>query len=94
MMSATTIEAEWYGVKTALLYEDENLLRTYLGSQISRGVAQIVLPERKAIIDWIESNLYSDSVKLGSINSFPEEPFNNLILDIKNHVQFLGENGR
>lgn len=87
MMSATTIEAEWYRVKTALLYEDENLLRTYLGPQISRGAAQVVLPERGAIIDWIESSLCSDSMDQGSISSFPEEPFNNLILDIKSHVQ-------
>ena len=86
MMSATTIEAEWYGVKTALLYEDENLLRTFLGSQISRGFAQVVPPERGAIIDWIESNLYLHSINQGSIGSLCEEPFNNLILDIKNHI--------
>lgn len=86
MMSATTIEAEWYGVKTALLYEDENLLRTYLGSQISRGAAQVVPPESRAIIDWIKLSLYLDSVDQGSISSFPEEPFNKLIHDMKSHV--------
>ena len=86
MMSATTIEAEWYGVKTALLYEDESLLRTYLGSQISRGAAQVVLPESRAIVDWIESSICPDSVCQGSISSFSEDPFNNLILDIKKHV--------
>lgn len=87
MMSATTIEAEWYGVKTALLYEDENLLRTYLGSQISRGAAQAVPPESGAIIDWIDSSLYLDSLDQGSISSFPEEHLNKLILDIKSHVK-------
>lgn len=94
MMSATTIEAEWYGVKTALLYEDENLLRTYLGSQISRGAAQAVPPESGAIIDWIKSSLYLDSFDQGSISSFPEEPFNKLIRDIKSHVKNSGINHR
>jgi hypothetical protein len=94
MFSATTIEAEWYGVKTALLHEDENLLRTYLGAQISRGAAEVIPPERKAIIDWIESSLYSDSADQNPINSLPEEPFNNLILNIKKYVQCSRTNSR
>lgn len=88
MMSATTIEAEWFGVKTALLYEDGNLLRTYLAPQISRGVAEVVPPEKESIARWIEGNLNSDVVHKQAIPACSEEPLNNLILEIKDQVEF------
>jgi len=57
VLSAVTVEAEWFNVKTALLYEDAALLRKYFGPQIARGSAQIVNPSKKSIISWIEESM-------------------------------------
>lgn len=87
MMSSVTIEAEWYGVKTALLYDDTIFLQTHLGAQIQRGAAEIVPPEREAIIDWIENNLRSSEVYQSAVASISSGPCNHFILDIKRRVE-------
>ena len=54
--SAVTIEASWFGIKTALLSKNTDLLKTWLGKEIDNGTAEIIIPECKEINRWINSN--------------------------------------
>jgi hypothetical protein len=57
--SAVTIEACWFGVKTALLNPQKDLLYDYFDEQIKEGQADVVEPKLKDINDWILLNLNS-----------------------------------
>lgn len=83
MMSASAIEAEWFGVRTALIYEDEAFLRTYLGQQINRGAAEIVSPKARAITSWIERRLgdFLPGEKPTTTNFI--DPFNALMAELR-----------
>lgn len=54
--SAVTIEAGWFGVKTALLGQNTTQLHQWLGEEIRTGSAEIVAMERDNIKQWIERN--------------------------------------
>lgn len=54
--SAVTIEASWFGVKSALLGENTDLLHQWLGEEIRSGSAEIVAAESESIKQWIERN--------------------------------------
>lgn len=55
--SALTIEASWYGIKTALLHDDYKLLSEYFQDQINSGIADIVPATFTNIEQWIIDNL-------------------------------------
>lgn len=69
--SALTIEASWYGIKTALLHDDIKLLSEYFYDQINSGIADIVPAKLYNINQWIIDNLYK-SVEVRS--SFIDSP--------------------
>jgi len=56
LQSAVTVEASWFGIKTALLMNNERILFEYFSEQINKGFADIVRPEQEAIRLWIERN--------------------------------------
>ena len=54
--SAVTIEAAWFGIRSALLDERRHLLMDWLGEQINDGAADIIPPDTESIGRWIEDN--------------------------------------
>ena len=53
--SATTIEAGWFGVKTALLGNESEILKNWFSDEIANGLAEIVRAEGKCLIQWINT---------------------------------------
>lgn len=84
--SAVTIEAGWFGIKTALLSDKNRLLHDWLGAEIRSGSAEIVSTESAQITQWIER-----SVKLvaddSSADGMDERAFENFIANLKSSVQ-------
>jgi hypothetical protein len=84
--SAVTIEAESFNIKTALLNNNHAILHDYFGSQIYKGIAEIVEPTYENILDWVNKNIPSNNTYLETnleiklINNF----LNN-ILKLKNN---------
>ncbi|MBV5337061.1 MAG: hypothetical protein J0653_03550, partial [Deltaproteobacteria bacterium] len=68
--SAVTVEAGWFGVKTALLSANKNQLYQWLGEEIRSGSADIVPAESAHIKQWIEQNtrLARDLSSLDCVN--------------------------
>lgn len=54
--SAATIEASWFGIKTALLSTDVNLLKEWFSEKIEKNIAEIVCLNENQIAFWIENN--------------------------------------
>jgi hypothetical protein len=54
--SAVTIEAGWFGVRTALLSENVSELSKWFAEEIRIGTAEIVSADRDNIERWIERN--------------------------------------
>lgn len=84
MMSAATVEAEWFDVRTALLYEDKVLLQKFLGGQISRGSAQLVKPTSESIISWIMDALSSTNIEQFDNTMISPRPLASFINEITN----------
>jgi hypothetical protein len=61
--SAVTIEASWYGVKTALMFSNVELLSEYFGEQIKSGFAEIINDDINEIDKWISSNFKIDKIQ-------------------------------
>lgn len=55
--SALTIEASWYGIKTALMFSNVELLSDYFGDLIKSGFAEIITDDINEIDKWICTNL-------------------------------------
>lgn len=60
--SALTVEASWFGIKTALLHEDIKLLNEYFHDEINSGIADIVPATFTNIEQWIIDNLNNSFV--------------------------------
>ena len=54
--SAVTIEAGWFGIKTALLSKNVNLLTEWFIDEIRSGTAEIVVDNDEHISAWINNN--------------------------------------
>lgn len=55
--SAVTIEAGWFGIQTALLGAEPELLKEWFCEEINNGIAEIISPEGESIAKWIEKNI-------------------------------------
>ena len=83
--SAVTIEAGWFGVKTALLGENKELLHQWLGEEIQSGSAEIVPAESEHIKRWIERNAQGKPNYL-ALNCVNEQLLDTFISDIVDYV--------
>jgi hypothetical protein len=57
LQSAVTIEAGWFGIKTALLHPRTDLSYEYFKEQVDQGMADIISPDETAITNWIAKQL-------------------------------------
>jgi hypothetical protein len=82
--SAVTIESSWFGIKTALLLDNSELLLEFFNQQIIDRHAEIVKPTQEAIEIWLKThqtrmnNEKHSHIDLDSLNIF--------ISGIKNQV--------
>ena len=87
--SAVTIEASWFGIKTALLNQNTDLLLTWLRKEINNGSAEIVLPEFESIDRWIKSNSKKASISVSQKyegNDFIDNFISSVVKDLSESV--------
>jgi hypothetical protein len=78
--SAVTIEAGWFGIKTALLGSNTTQLKEWFAEELKSGIAEIVPAEKKFIYGWINQNI---TKKCHSYLSMDNELLNKFIDDIR-----------
>jgi len=83
---STTVEASWFGIKTALLLNDSQLLLEYFKEQISNGYADIVDSDKESIRSWIEKNK-SEALNPKFPNYMTADSFKMFIHDIKLYIR-------
>jgi hypothetical protein len=84
--SAATIEAAWFGIKTALLgnagINDEDL-RKWFSREINYGIAEIVPLEKNTLRQWIEHQVGPHPDELRPFMS--SQPLDDFLRDIKQY---------
>jgi hypothetical protein len=80
--SATTIEAAWFGIKTALLHPSPYLMHEYFKEQLESKMAQIVSASETDIKHWVDSEL-KGSKNINPVPSFNASLLKEFISDIK-----------
>lgn len=81
LSSATTIEAGWFGIKTALLSSDYEALNKWFSDEITNGIAEIVPAESECISRWIDRESSLSRVHRGAC--MDSQPLNSFIKDIE-----------
>jgi hypothetical protein len=61
LQSAVTIEAGWFGIRTALLHPRADLSYEYFKEQVDQGMADIILPDETAIANWLDKQLQKNT---------------------------------
>lgn len=61
LQSAVTIEAGWFGIKTALLHPRADLSYEYFKEQVDQGMADIISPDETAIANWLNKQLQKNT---------------------------------
>jgi len=61
--SAVTIEASWFGIRTALLSNDTSNIEKYFSAQLENGYASIIQNKSSAIGSWISQYISKPKVK-------------------------------
>lgn len=84
--SFVTIEASWFGIKTALLMENKSLLFEYFNHQIEMGIAEIVDAEMHSIKSWIDKNSSDLKRNKKHVNYINSEMLNCFILDVQKKI--------
>jgi hypothetical protein len=79
--SATTIEAGWFGIRTALLSADYKYLLNWFSEELSSEIAEFVLPQCDAIRRWVERCLLLSKEPVNTFMS--TQPLDNFIKEIQ-----------
>lgn len=69
VLSAVTIEAESFGVKTALLLDDRKILKEYFPRQLEIGIAVMVGSNKGAIMKWLTDSKSGEQISSRQVNS-------------------------
>ncbi len=83
--SSVTVEASWFGIRTALFMNDRQLLLEYFSEQINNGFADILPLDQEAIGLWINKNM-AEAKKPKSRKYMNTDSLDQFIEEVKQHI--------
>lgn len=87
--SSLTIEASWFGIKTALLSKDIKLLRDCFNNQINSGDAFLINDSKHEIENWLIKTKNDNSHMTINKNDFSPDNLNKFIFNLKYNKDFF-----
>ena len=90
LQSAVTIEAGWFGIKSALLNPRADLSYEYFKEQVDSGTAEIISANEREIGNWIEKQVQEIMAKPDS--PFPSALLNGFIDEVTHSKSIMNNN--